>query len=959
MAVPGRKESNWTDYRQAAEDSTASAPEEELERPAPPPLEPIAVQVRRIPVAGAGAGSAPLTPATDDPDPDPSEPETESAPKPALELPKPPGYPLIVHTAVLLFNRSPEAGLLHLLAHGCITDTPAAIAKFVTEAAGLSRLRVGDYLSDMTKPAAIAALQSYAEGLQLVGLTLPDALRTFLAPFHLPASRVACEAVMQVFATRYFEACPGRCKSQLEVLCLAFAAMMLNAEIHGERTAVPAHSFITKVHKAHPDVELDVSTLRQVHASVTAEAIRPDPDHTDTVRAVFETFLNLPDSDCGVEQWCLPHRFFVGCYPATLVVDSEKPTPKRKKRRVVYVFSDVVLVCKRRKDGPDCQLVVPMRHTRARLFQNHLYQSGVTLYTSYSGQVLLQLELRSTRERADFASVVNALELQLDFEMSPSPEVLDELAGSIDGDEGDGRLELYLPNCNSVVLASAAEQRVGRLDGVMSVVINPETCKATIKYEHELIGPFRVIRFVRALCGDPGGCYLYSDRPTLTEPTTAGADGAASTGQGMGVMGATVSVAVSDTKSKYAGTDVVGTESDDSDDYVGSRAAAEPGEGNGAPAGSSVRDDGDTDSDGYSNELGEPVELNNDDNDDDSDGYGDDAAVPAPQGATPAGLRREAARLELAREKRERLEHNRQVIARLEAARSQGDRSDPNNDIGKGSYYSPEDSVFEAANVGDTERIILLLNGNGIHVDTRDRDGRTPLMHAVHHNQHVAVELLITRNANVNHTSSIGATALHEAAFHGDGKLVARLIQARADVNRPDQGGRSPLHWATDNPSVSSLRMLLAVKEVTINAVAVDGMTAAMYAAYNDRPGHLECLLASGADLEEKDIDGKTAMHWAVHRKNAHCLERLLTISGTFFKDKLGRTVAHAIAEQGGRDALQVGTELRPTSMTSMRVHCQRARESLLCIIPNLDSLAIDALHHFDRLDHRIFACTT
>jgi hypothetical protein len=55
----------------------------------------------------------------------------------------------------------------------------------------------------------------------------------------------------------------------------------------------------------------------------------------------------------------------------------------------------------------------------------------------------------------------------------------------------------------------------------------------------------------------------------------------------------------------------------------------------------------------------------------------------------------------------------------------------------------------------------------------------------------------------------------------------------------------------------------------------------------------LNGLKARGADLEEKDIDGKTAMHWAVHRKDAKCLQKVLSTTSTYFRDGMGRTVMH------------------------------------------------------------------
>ena len=41
-------------------------------------------------------------------------------------------------------------------------------------------------------------------------------------------------------------------------------------------------------------------------------------------------------------------------------------------------------------------------------------------------------------------------------------------------------------------------------------------------------------------------------------------------------------------------------------------------------------------------------------------------------------------------------------------------------------------------------------------------------------------------------------------------------------------------------------------------------MTPLMWAAYNNNPMVTEFLLGKGADCEEKDRDGMTAMHWCV-----------------------------------------------------------------------------------------------
>jgi ankyrin repeat protein len=97
-----------------------------------------------------------------------------------------------------------------------------------------------------------------------------------------------------------------------------------------------------------------------------------------------------------------------------------------------------------------------------------------------------------------------------------------------------------------------------------------------------------------------------------------------------------------------------------------------------------------------------------------------------------------------------------------------------------------------------------------------------------------------------------------------------------------DDEGRLPLHWATnnDNPEVISillkytptlnikyvfmfgLRFLLVHHHTAYSCIDKAGMTPLMWACYNNAPKSIKRLLKYGAELDEKDMDGKTAMHW-------------------------------------------------------------------------------------------------
>ena len=60
--------------------------------------------------------------------------------------------------------------------------------------------------------------------------------------------------------------------------------------------------------------------------------------------------------------------------------------------------------------------------------------------------------------------------------------------------------------------------------------------------------------------------------------------------------------------------------------------------------------------------------------------------------------------------------------------------------------------------------------------------------------------------------------------------------------------------------------------KLDVNAVDDAGMTALMWAAYNNNPLVTAFLLGQGADCEEKDMDGMTAMHWYITHLLLWCL---------------------------------------------------------------------------------------
>ena len=76
---------------------------------------------------------------------------------------------------------------------------------------------------------------------------------------------------------------------------------------------------------------------------------------------------------------------------------------------------------------------------------------------------------------------------------------------------------------------------------------------------------------------------------------------------------------------------------------------------------------------------------------------------------------------------------------------------------------APNDSLHAAAEDGDIDALNRFL-AEGVPVDARDPEGRTPLMYAIHGAQTVAVRHLLKWGAAVDAQTPQGGTALRQAA---------------------------------------------------------------------------------------------------------------------------------------------------------------------------------------------------
>jgi cytohesin len=174
-------------------------------------------------------------------------------------------------------------------------------------------------------------------------------------------------------------------------------------------------------------------------------------------------------------------------------------------------------------------------------------------------------------------------------------------------------------------------------------------------------------------------------------------------------------------------------------------------------------------------------------------------------------------------------------------------------------------TIHEAAKNGDLAGVKNHL-ARGADVNSKDKDGWTPLHLAVKAGYKDVVELLIAKGADVNAKDKFGETPLIFAASAGNKDVFEVLIAKGADVNSKDVTELTPLLVAAMEGH-KELAELLIAKGADVNAKDIVGATTLFMAVsgrgHKDRAELVELLIAKGADVNAKDQLGWTPLYHA------------------------------------------------------------------------------------------------
>ncbi|XP_067656244.1 serine/threonine-protein phosphatase 6 regulatory ankyrin repeat subunit B-like [Haliotis asinina] len=175
--------------------------------------------------------------------------------------------------------------------------------------------------------------------------------------------------------------------------------------------------------------------------------------------------------------------------------------------------------------------------------------------------------------------------------------------------------------------------------------------------------------------------------------------------------------------------------------------------------------------------------------------------------------------------------------------------------------------LHSAVKGGHVEIVKSVLSQNIVDINSRDKEGVTPVMLAAGRGQREVYDLLVAKGADVSLVAHSGLNILHAAVKGGHVEIVKSVLsQAIVDINSRDKGGRTPVMWAAGR-GWREVYDLLVAKGADVSLVAHSGLNI-LHAAV--KGGHVEIvksvLSQDIVDINSRDKGGRTPVMWAAGR---------------------------------------------------------------------------------------------
>ncbi len=213
--------------------------------------------------------------------------------------------------------------------------------------------------------------------------------------------------------------------------------------------------------------------------------------------------------------------------------------------------------------------------------------------------------------------------------------------------------------------------------------------------------------------------------------------------------------------------------------------------------------------------------------------------------------------------------------------------------------------MIEAVKAGDADALRTLLQREPASPGTRADGGDSPLLIALYHGRRDLAEMMLAHGwqpdafeaaalgdterlraaldaepSAVTRFSNDGWTMLHLAGFFGHVEAVRLLLERGAGANAVSVNGmrNTPLHAALAGPARLEAARLLVAAGADVDARQHGGYTALHSAAQHGSIDLIGLLIGAGADPDVQTEDGRRAIDFARERGHAEAAAHLVSL---------------------------------------------------------------------------------
>jgi ankyrin repeat protein len=200
--------------------------------------------------------------------------------------------------------------------------------------------------------------------------------------------------------------------------------------------------------------------------------------------------------------------------------------------------------------------------------------------------------------------------------------------------------------------------------------------------------------------------------------------------------------------------------------------------------------------------------------------------------------------------------------------------SDLNVDIKKKDHATAVTALHLASKREEiSSDLFNLILEKSTDINGQDNDGSAALHYAILGESEIATkELLKHEDMNVNMKNNKNVTSLHLASMWTNiaVDLFNLILEKSDDINSQDNDGSTALLWAIFLKSEIAVKGLLAHNDVDVNIKNNRNETALSYASkWKDIPMDLfQIILEKSTEINAQDINGDTALYWAIIRQS-------------------------------------------------------------------------------------------